>query len=187
VVASLLAFALAAGLLVAGNSGQRLPGQTLSGTDAAAASVAGQLQQAQTDLGNGRYLEAVKRFDAVIKQDPRNPEALAYRGWILHLTGNAAKDSSLINEAMASVQAAEAADPKYPDAHFFAGEILLRDRNDGAAAAAEFRQFLADNPPPAMIPEVQGELNAALAQAKASPATTAPAATAPPATTAPGR
>jgi tetratricopeptide (TPR) repeat protein len=167
----LAVFALAAGVLVEHSSGQRLPGETSSGGNPNAREVA-QLQQAQTDLGNGKYLEAVKIFDAVIRQDPRNAEALAYRGWVLRLTGDAAKDSSLIAEGFKSIQAAETADPSYPDAHFFAGEILLRDAGNGAAAVAEFRQFLTDHPPAAMVPEVRGELNAALAQAAASPGPT---------------
>ena len=55
------------------------------------------------------------------------------------------------------------------------GEILLRDKSDGPGAVAEFRLFLANNPPQAMVPEVQGELSAALAlpATAGAPSTTA--------------
>jgi len=167
VIVGVGAVAIAAGLLVAGNSGQRLPGATATGAVSPTGPSA-QLGQARADLGNGKYLDALKIYDGVIHQDPRNAEALAYRGWILRLTGVSAKDDALIAKGLASVQAAEAADPTYPDAHFFSGEILLRDRGDGTGAAAEFRAFLADNPPSAMVPEVQLELSSALAQASAT-------------------
>jgi tetratricopeptide (TPR) repeat protein len=157
--------AVMAGLLVASFAGQRSPGQTITGTiPTLGPSVGAQLNEAQADLTAGKYLEAVKLFDAVIRQDPKNAEALAYRGWLLRLTGVAAKDASLVDRGLASVRAAEAADVNYPDAHFFAGEILLRDKNDPAGAVTEFRAFLGHNPPSAMVPQVQGELDAAVAQ-----------------------
>jgi tetratricopeptide (TPR) repeat protein len=171
VAASVALFAVLAGLLVAYGAGRRAPGSAITGS-ITATGVQDQLTQAQNDLGNGKYLDAVKLFDAVLRTDPRNPEALAYRGWILRLTGVAANDPSLTARGWASIQAAEAADPSYADAHFFAGEILLRDRHDGAGAAIEFRKVLSSDPPPALVPEVQGELQAALALT--APSTTRP-------------
>jgi tetratricopeptide (TPR) repeat protein len=167
--AVVIVFAVGAGAFVANNSGQRLPGDTLTGAVTPTGPEA-ELAQARQDLSDGKYLDAVKTYDAIVRQDPQNPEALAYRGWILRLTGNQAKDPSLIDRGLASVRAAESADPSYPDAHFFAGEILLRDKGDGPGAVAEFKQFLADNPPTAMVPEVQGELQAAEAVVASSPA-----------------
>jgi hypothetical protein len=31
----------------------------------------------------GQDLDAIKLYDQVLKVDPRQPEALAYRGWLL--------------------------------------------------------------------------------------------------------
>ena len=172
------AFAIGAGLLVAHRSGQRLPGQTVTGS--ISGSAAQQLSDALTDLNNGKYLDALKVYDQVIKDDPRNAEALAYRGWILRITGKAGNDPSLIDRGLQSIRDAEAAEPTYPDAHFFAGEILLRDKGDAAGAVTEFRLVLSNDPPASIVPEVQGELNAALAAAGTpasgvSPSSTAPA------------
>jgi outer membrane protein assembly factor BamD (BamD/ComL family) len=165
--------AVGAGVFVANNSGQRLPGNTLTGAVTPTGPEA-ELAQARQDLSDGKYLDAVKTYDAIIRQDPKNPEALAYRGWILRLTGNQANDPSLVDRGLMSVRAAESADPSYPDAHFFAGEILLRDKADGPGAVSEFKQFLADSPPQALVPEVQGELRAAQAVVSSSPSSVAP-------------
>jgi tetratricopeptide (TPR) repeat protein len=155
-------FAVLAGLLVAGAAGQRLPGETGSGTTPGI-QTQGELAQAVTDFQNGDVLNALKAYDKVLSTDPTNAEALAYRGWLLRLTGVQAKDSHLIDAGLASIQQAERADPSYPDAHFFGGEIYLRDKDDPRDAITEFETYLADNPPQDMGPEVQGELQVAQA------------------------
>jgi hypothetical protein len=38
-------------------------------------------------MSEGSAVEALKSFDAVLAIDPDNLEALAYRGWLLHLAG----------------------------------------------------------------------------------------------------
>ena len=170
VVTGVAAAAVLAGLLVSSNLGQRLPGSTVTGAIQQTGPEA-QLAQAQQDLSNGKYLDAVKTYEAILNRDPRNPEALAYRGWILYLVGKSGGDQSLIDRGLASVRDAEAADGTYADAHFFAGMILM-NKGDAAGAAAEFRQALADNPPAAMVPQIQGVLQTA--EATAATTTTAP-------------
>ena len=128
-------------------------------------------RQAQADLAKGQYLDAVKVYEAVLNQDPRNPEALAYRGWILYLVGRSGGDQSLIDRGLASARAAETVDAGYADAHFFAGMILM-SKNDPGGAAAEFRQALALNPPVAMVPQIQKVLQTA--DAAAASTTTLP-------------
>ena len=90
-------------------------------------------------------------YDRVLKDDPNQPVALAYRGWLVRLAG-------LKDEGLAYVDRAVAADPSYPDAHFFRGMMLWEDRSDPAAAVAEFRLFLANNPPQAMVALVEDAL-----------------------------
>ena len=74
-------------------------------------------------------------------------------------------------------------DPGFPDAHFFRGMILFKDRNNPAAAIPEFETYLASNPAPDTVQAVQDVLNQAR-QAVAS-TTTTPATTTSP-TVAPG-
>src|SRR5262249_113347 len=71
--------AVGAGILVAWASGQRLPGDTSSGDIA---------QNVTTELAEARALQAsdiksaIQRYDDVLKVEPDNAEALAYRGWL---------------------------------------------------------------------------------------------------------
>jgi len=76
VVTGVAAAAVLAGLLVSSNLGQRLPGSTVTGAIQQTGPEA-QLAQAQQDLSNGKYLDAVKTYDAILNRDPRNPERSA--------------------------------------------------------------------------------------------------------------
>ena len=162
IVAVFAIFAAVAGTLVMRTAGQRLPGDNVSGSTPTSP-VAKLLAQAQTQFQAQHLLDAVRTYDQVIALDPRNAEALAYKGWLLRLAGHQGNDQLLVDRGLTSIRAAEAAQPSYPDAHFFAGETLLRDKNDAAGAIAEFEQFLADDPPPDYAPLVQKELSSARA------------------------
>jgi cytochrome c-type biogenesis protein CcmH len=150
------------GLLVAQTAGTRVPGQSAAGS-VTPTGPSDQLAQARVLIGQRKILDAIKLYDKVIAEDPKNAEALAYRGWLVRLTGKSSNDMALIDKGLDFVNRAVAADPAYPDAHFFRGEILLRDKQDAAGAIPEFRTFLASNAAPDMATLVQGELQAALA------------------------
>ena len=165
-----LGFAGGAGALVALTAGDRLPGQTVTGSLPSAQP--DQLLQARQLIGEGKLLEAVQAYDGVLAKDPRNPEALAYKGWLLRLAGKAGGSggqtgsADLINRAQQSIEAAVAADPSYPDAHFFLGMILYEDRDDPVKAITQFRLFMADQPPQDMVPLVESELRKAMQTAR---------------------
>jgi tetratricopeptide (TPR) repeat protein len=161
VVAGLAAF------LIAGNVGQRSSGAPVTGSQPLVA-VPGRdprLDQAQALFVKGKAVDAIRLYDAVLRDNPKNAEALAYEGWMLRLAG--LSDQGLQREA-----AAEAADPNYPDAHFFRGVILFEDKGDAADAVKELRFFLSDNPPPDAIGRAEEELQKALQAAGPSVATT---------------
>lgn len=160
VAGSVAAFAIAAGLAVARASGQRLPGDTATGT-VPNSRVAQELALAVQDFRQGDVIGAIRTYDRVLATDPTNAQALTYKGWLLRLAGAQAHDTRLIDEGLSAIQEAERITPSYADPHFFAGEILLRDKNDPKDAITEFQTYLADNPPSDMGPEVQGELQAA--------------------------
>ncbi|HUP71155.1 MAG TPA: tetratricopeptide repeat protein [Acidimicrobiales bacterium] len=161
-VVSVLALAGMAGALMARSAGERLPGEAATGS-LTATGASSDLERARLLIGEGRTLEAIKTFDKILREDPRQPEALAYRGWLLRLAGRAGGNKSLIDSGMIFIERAVAADPTYPDAHFFRGVILFQDRGDPAGAVAEFRAFLANDPPPEMVPVVEDSLRRALA------------------------
>ncbi len=176
----MVAWAVIAGIvLVAGASvfalaGGRNPGQPLTGSSASTPEQ--RVALAHRLESQGEAVEALKQYDAVLKEDPRNVEALTYRGWLLRLAG-------LTDQAQTALDQAIAIDPAFPDAHFFRGMLLFRDRDNPAAAVPEFEAYLASNPAPETRQAVQDVLNQARQAAAASPSSTSPPA---PTTAAPG-
>ena len=165
VVAAILAVALIAGVLVARVSGQRLPGQASSGSIDAAST--DQLSLARQYLADGKAVDALKIYDKILKANPKQVEALAYRGWLVRLAG-------LGDEGLAYIDRAIAADPAYPDAHFFKAMILWKDKHQPAAAVPEFQAVLADRPPADLVADVKTALQQAQAEAAAPTTTTTP-------------
>jgi len=138
VVACVVALAIGGGLLVAGTSGERVPGQTATGN--VPSNTNDQLAAAQQDLAAGKAVDALKLYDQVLKQDPNNAQALTFRGWVL-------ESANLHDEALTSLDKALAADPTFAMAHYFKGAVLFEGKNDPAGAVKEFEAFLASNPP----------------------------------------
>ena len=152
----ILCIAALTGVTVAAFSGQREPGSPLTGS--LPDSPSGRMQQALELESGGKAADALKIYDELLRNDPRNVQALAYRGWLL-------KRAGLPDLAMASLDQAIAIDPRFPDAHFFRGMLLYQDRADPTAAITEFRLFLSNNPPSAMVPLVEDVLRRAMADA----------------------
>jgi tetratricopeptide (TPR) repeat protein len=137
-------------------SGERDPGAPMTGS--LPETPQGRFQQALQLESNGQAAEALKIYDDLIKENPRDVAALSYRGWLL-------KRAGLPDRAMESLDAAIAVDPRFPDAHFFRGMVLYQDRKDPAAAVTEFRLFMSNNPPQEMVPLVEDVLRRAMADA----------------------
>jgi tetratricopeptide (TPR) repeat protein len=144
VAAVVVLLAVLVGWAVASSAGDRTPGQNISGTAAGSTSadkgsVDDLLAQARDLIGQQKVLDAVKVYDQVLKIDPAQVEALAYRGWLLHL-------ANLDAQALTSLDKAVAADPAFPDAHFFRGEVLCTYSHDQQGAVVEFQTFFKSNP-----------------------------------------
>lgn len=149
-----------AGWAVASASGERNTGQAATGNIAVATnSTEARLAKARQLYGQKKVLDAVKVYDTILKDDPTQPEALAYKGWLLYLAG-------LPDPGLDSVTKATSATPAYPDAHFFRAMILCDAKHDGTGAVAEYRAFFANVPPQgypkALQDEVQSRLDSAL-------------------------
>jgi tetratricopeptide (TPR) repeat protein len=166
-VALVAALAVGAGVLVARSSGDRLAGDTITGdireTNSQRLAEAGQLFQ------QGEALEAIKKYDEVLANDPDNREALAYRGWLVALAG-------LPEEGLEYIDRAIAVDPDYADARFFRGFILDR-QGKPEEALVELRAFLENDPPPGMVDQVKVLIERIEAEQAGggTPSTTAPA------------
>lgn len=99
-----------------------------------------QMAYASALMEGGDAVDALRAFDAADRAKPSAPAPKAYSGWLLFLAG-------LTDEALPRIEAAIAADPEFPDAHFFRGMVLLRGRDDREGALVEFRRFLELAPP----------------------------------------
>ena len=152
----ILVIAAMTGATVVAFSGQRESGAPMTGSLPETPS--GRMQQALQLESEGKAADALKIYDELLKSDPRNVQALSYRGWLL-------KRAGLPDQALASLDQAVAIDPRFPDAHFFRGMVLYQDRKDPAGAVTEFRLFLSNNPPREMVPLVEDVLRRAMADA----------------------
>ena len=109
----------------------------------------------------GELTNAVKEYVATAKLDPRNAEANAYAGWVTFLAAQSENAdpktaADLTDRALARLDAAVAAGPDYPDAHFFRGMVLFRGKNNPKAAIPELERYLV------LVPD--GQLNAQVKQ-----------------------
>ena len=145
-----------AGYAVAQSSGERLAGDEATG-DLPEGSV-DRITKANALVAQGEILEAVKVYDDLLEDDPENPVALAQRGWLVSRV-----DPSLVDAGLASIDRSIAADPTYPDAHFFRAMILWKAKGEPVTAVESFQRALDANPPA----EVRGAIEAQQAQARA--------------------
>jgi len=145
--------AVAAGVLVAWASGDRLPGDTSSGD--IAQNVTAKLAEARS-LQASDLKGAVQRYDEVLQVEPDNPEALAYRGWLVALVGAQANASDLVQKGEQSLRRAMQVAPSYADAFCFEAIVRFRMLADAAGASAPVRQCLALDPPQDVLGLVQG-------------------------------
>jgi len=167
VVVCVIAVAAGAGIWVARQSGQRLPGQSASG--AIEQSTSGLLATAR-QLNFSDPGKAIELYTQVLKLEPDNPEALTYRSWILALTARAAtgnvKQLALVT-AVNDLMRAQKVDNQYPDAHCFLGIVYFRFLNSASLAKPQLDTCRAMNPPKevqSFVDSIVAEVDKALAK-----------------------
>lgn len=169
VALAVLAFGVGSGVLVARQSGQRLPGQSLSG---------GIEQSSATLLATARQLnfsdpqKAIELYTQVLDLEPDNTEALTYRSWILALTARNSTGSVrqlALATAVTDLLRAQKADPEYPDAHCFLGIVYFRFLNNPVLSQPQLKVCMDKNPPASVTSFVNAivkEVDAAVARQK---------------------
>src|SRR5206468_1329757 len=100
----------------------------------------GMLQAARASLSDGRYGEAIAAYQAVLKRDPKNVDALTHLGLIVAIGGHA-------DTALETFERALAIDPKYPPALLYRGQVLYESKKDTAGAIRSWEKFVAVVPP----------------------------------------
>ena len=156
IVASCLLIALGAVILVVHFVQARQPGQASSGTVtlSQAQLIEQQLQQALVLNNQGQTKQALVLYDRVLSEDPSNPAALAYAGWLQWNIGTSAHVSSLQRVGRAEIERAVHVAPSYDQGHLFDGLVLENEDHNHASAVSQFNDFLADGPPAAELSQV---------------------------------
>jgi tetratricopeptide (TPR) repeat protein len=115
------------------------PGAPGGGADASASLppqvLAGMLQAARQALAEGRYPEAISAYQAVLKRDAKNVDAMTHLGLIVAIGGHA-------DAALESFDKALAIDPRYAPAYLYRGQVLYEAKQDTPGAIRAWQRFL---------------------------------------------
>jgi len=156
VPAATVVVAAGLGVFVAQSAGQRLPGQTITGGQAAN-EVATLLAQARQELNAGDLPAAVESYRGVHDLEPENAEALTYSAWLVVLSGWQSGDQSAVEQGIEALDVASAVDPTYADPICLGavarGGMLEPADTEGARVAAQ--ACLDAGPPRDMVPIVE--------------------------------
>jgi tetratricopeptide (TPR) repeat protein len=183
IAATVIVGAMAAGWLVMAASGDRGPGDTVTGdiressidelarANRYVAEAQAALQAGDSAAAVDAYRSAIDAYDRALDIQPDNVEAMTYRGWLLHnLALQAGGGEAAADLDAASLQwltQAVDTDPTYPDARIFRA-ILLDGAGQPEQALADLDAVDPDSLPPAMAGMVES-LRARLGTAAAQP------------------
>jgi tetratricopeptide (TPR) repeat protein len=95
----------------------------------------GMLQAARGSLSEGRYSEAIAAYQAVLKRDPKNVDAMTHLGLIVAIGGHA-------DSALETFDKALAIDPDYAPALLYRGQVLYEAKKDVAGAVRAWERFV---------------------------------------------
>jgi tetratricopeptide (TPR) repeat protein len=95
----------------------------------------GMLQAARGSLSEGRYSEAIAAYQAVLKRDPKNVDAMTHLGLIVAIGGHA-------DSALETFDKALAIDPDYPPALLYRGQVLYEAKKDVDGAVRAWERFV---------------------------------------------
>jgi hypothetical protein len=156
IVAACLLIVAGVGILVAHYVQARQPGQPSSGSISLsqAQQIEQQLADAQAQNNDGNTKAALELYNEVLSEDPANPAALAFAGYLQWNIGSSAHVASLVRIGRAEIETSVRDSPTYYEGHLFYGLVLENQDHNDAAAVAQFNDFLADGPPSAELPQV---------------------------------
>jgi tetratricopeptide (TPR) repeat protein len=145
----------------------RQPGQSITGSFAQTQQqqIEETLGQAATDENQGQAGQAAQLYQSVLDTHPDNEVALAQLGWLEYQTGVHGASPSLVADARAKLLHAVRLDPGDYAARLYLGTLLLQRDDDPAAAVDQYRHFLADEPPAALVVQASPEIRTAFAGA----------------------
>ncbi len=160
---AVVAFGAALVLAVSLFATDRQPGQSITGSFAQSQQqqIEETLAQAATDVDQGQVGQAAQLYQSVLDGHPDNEVALAQLGWLEYQTGVHGASTPLIADARAKLERAVGLDPGDFAARLYLGTVLLKQDDDPVGAVAQYRHFLADGPPAALVAQASPDIRAA--------------------------
>jgi tetratricopeptide (TPR) repeat protein len=107
----------------------------------------GMLQAARQSLFAGRPQEASTAYQAILRRDPKNVDALTHLGLLMVMSADGAERAQLVDHGIQLFDRALAIDPNYPPALFYRGQVLYEVKRDAAGAIASWEKFVSVAPP----------------------------------------
>ena len=104
--------------------------------------LAGMLEAARASLFAGRYGEAIAAYQAVLKRDPNNVDALTHMGLIAAVAARGEHGPEMIERALGLFERALELSPDYPPALLYRGQVLYEAKNDAAGAIRSWERFV---------------------------------------------
>lgn len=152
VAVAVACFLLAAGVLVAGETGIGLPGNPVTGSLTLTRSQREQrlLAQGEAALLEARSAAALAAFEEVLTIDPNQVEALSEVGWLEFSAGVHARDRGLVRRGQQQEAQAVADAPGQFAPRFYLGAMLAQE-GALAQAVAQFEAGLSDHPPSSTV------------------------------------
>ena len=126
----------------------------------------GMLQAARESLFAGRYGEAIAAYQAVLKRDPDNVDALTHMGLIAGVAARGEHGPEMIDRALGLLDRALKLSPDYPPALLYRGQVLYEAKKDTAGAIRSWERFVQVMP----AGEERTRVERMIAEAKARPA-----------------
>jgi tetratricopeptide (TPR) repeat protein len=117
----------------AGGTGRVVPPEVLQGM----------LQAARGSLAQGQYGEAIAAYQAVLKRDPKNVDAMTHLALIVAIGGG----PEHVDRALETFDRALEIDPNYPPALLYRGQVLYEMKKDVPGAIRSWEKFVAVTPP----------------------------------------
>jgi tetratricopeptide (TPR) repeat protein len=130
----------------------------------------GMLQAARASLEAGRVQEAIAAYQAVLKREPQNVDALSHFGLILAMAGHA-------DQALEYLDRALAVNPDYPEALSYSAQVRFELKQDYAGAIAAWERFAKVVENPAARDEALARVRDARSRLTSTPPAPGPATT----------
>jgi cytochrome c-type biogenesis protein CcmH/NrfG len=107
----------------------------------------GMLAAARQSLYAGRYNEAMRAYQAVLKRDPDNVDALTHLGLMAGIAAQGQHGPEMVQRALDLFDRALKLEPDYLPALLYRGQLLYEVRKDVPGAIRSWERFVAVSPP----------------------------------------